>query len=290
MGIPFTGPDWSPDPSAIGSFVIGQSQIGDVAVIEYRSPAAGSNGIGEFAIGVSQIGDIPSFDWVETLCGQYANSPAITSLIGSFAAAADQTGNFQLFYDDVWNIETAQGWGLQVLGAIVGVSNVVTVASTAGFFGFAEGGGLTFDTGGGSGPGQGGGVFYSGAPVTSNYTLEGESYRLAVKAKAAANICDCSIPAINQILLNLFPNRGNAYVTEGYQGAPFFGFAESVNAGGFAETGSTAVFYDSQSLPSSMFMTYTFDFPLSAVEYAIVSQSGILPAPCGVQIAVQVNA
>ena len=38
-----------------------------------------------------------------------------------------------------------------------------------------------------------------------------------------------------------------------------------------------------------MVMTYTFDFPLSPVEIAIVSQSGVLPRSTGVSATIVIN-
>ena len=125
---------------------------------------------------------------------------------------------------------------------------------------------------------QGGGAFYSGFGLTSNYALSDEAYRKLIMAKAAQNLTNCSIPAINQILLDLFPNRGNAYVTDGYQGGNWFGFQESITAMPFNQ----GIFYDGETLSNVMVMQYVFDFPLSPVEMAIVTNSGVLPQPTGV--------
>lgn len=94
--------------------------------------------------------------------------------------------------------------------------------------------------------------FYNGQPITANYALADAPYRVLIYAKALANITDGSIPSINQILLNLFPGRGRCYVTDG----------------------------------QNMTMTYTFEFELTPVELAIVSQSGVLPRPAGVKATV----
>jgi hypothetical protein len=92
------------------------------------------------------------------------------------------------------------------------------------------------------------GVFYSGAAVTTNVNLSDADFRTLILAKAASNICDGSIPAINAILLALFPNRGACYVTD----------------------------------LGNMQMTYTFNFALTPIELAIVETSGVLPTPAGV--------
>jgi hypothetical protein len=245
----------------------------------HPNPAPGSNAIGEFQIGVSPIGTITSFDVWSTVLSQYANAPILTQLITDMAAYIDQTADFDAFYDFIWNVDTAQGRGLDIWGRIVNVSRTLQLPA-GDYFGFAEavgdGGINSFN----SAP------FYSDAPLTANYNLTDEPYRLLIIAKALYNITDCSIPAINQILLNLFPNRGNAYVADGYpfQGL-FFGFAEQLDTQPFGQ----APFFSGESLPN-MSITYVFEFALSPVELAIVSQSGALPKPTGVRARMLQNA
>lgn len=237
-----------------------------------RPPAGIPSGIGQFEIGVSPIGTHPGFDVWSTVISQYANSPILTTLITNLAEYIDPTQNLDAFYDYIMNVATAQGYGLDVWGRIVGVNRVLQVQVTN-WFGFEEAspGSYTF----------GQGSFYSGAPLTSNFSLSDEAYRTLIYAKAAANITDGSIPAINRILMTLFPNRGNAYVTDGFQNGGWFGFAESQNALGFNQ----AAFYSGQTV-QTMVMTYTFAFQLSPVELAIVQQSGVLPKSTGVAASV----
>jgi hypothetical protein len=281
-------------------------------------PEAGSNAIGTMHIGASQVGDIPAFKVLDTVASQYANSTALMGIIDSFAVAVDQTENFERFYDDIWNIETATGYGLAVWGRIVGINCELEVVDTA-WFGFAESepGTLSWNSGvtanlspaigfaealpswqslgwgtfglnytwTASNVNQGGGAYYSGTGLTNSYRMSDQAYRTLIMAKAAQNLTDCSIPAINNILMMLFPHRGNAYVTDGYQGVDYFGFAESRTAQPFGQQ----AFYDGQALNNVMTMTYTFDFQLSAVEMAIVQNSGVLPAPTGVTTSIVIN-
>ena len=79
-------------------------------------------------------------------------------------------------------------------------------------------------------------------------------YRTLIYAKALSNICDGSIPSANRILRLLFPGRGNCYVTDGLD----------------------------------MTMTYTFEFPLTAVELAILAQSNVLSTPSGIVATINV--
>jgi hypothetical protein len=211
----------------------------------WPNPVPGSNAIGFFQIGVSPIGTIPPFDWWYTCISQYANSPILTQLCDNMAQYVDMTENFDEFFDTIWNINTAVGYGLDVWGRILGVSRVLQIPSGANL-GFEEAGNPTVETPFGQAP------FYSGGGLSNNFALADTPYRTLLLAKALANICDGSIPAINQILINLFPGLGNAYCTDGLD----------------------------------LTMTYTFKFALSPVQVVIVEKSGVLPRTSGVAASV----
>lgn len=207
----------------------------------------GEYALGEFALGESRgsVTTAPSgaFDVRQTVISQYANSPVLLALIDSLAAAIDPSPEIDDFYRLLWNVDTAQGYGLDVWGRIVGVGRVVQLPSAGEFFGFDEATDADpFNQA----------IFFGGGGLTNNFALSDTAYRKVILAKALANICDGSIPAINQILINLFAGYGNCYVTD---------------LGGMA-------------------MTYTFGSSLSPVDLAIVTQSGILPRPTGVAITI----
>lgn len=237
-----------------------------------RGPLPGSNGIGVFQIGVSPIGQLADFDVWTTIISQYANSPILTRLIENIFAYLDQTRDFEAFFDLIMNVDTAEGYGLDVWGRIVGVNRVLQVPSGA-WFDWEEA--LPGSYGFNQAP------YFSGTSLTSNFRLSDQTYRTLILTKAAANITDGSIPAINRILMTLFPNRGNAYVTDGRSFPEWFGFDEAGNSSGFNQDG----FYSGQTV-GSMEMTYTFTFPLSPVELTIVQSSGVLPKPTGVSATV----
>jgi len=90
--------------------------------------------------------------------------------------------------------------------------------------------------------------FSRGGALTENFTLSDAAYRRLIFAKALANISDGSIPSINQILVNLFSEYGNCFVVDNLD----------------------------------MTLTYVFGSDLSPVDFAIVTQSGVLPRPAGV--------
>lgn len=177
-----------------------------------------------------------------TIGSQYANSPTIVQLIYNMNTYLSPAANIDAFYDLVWNVDTAQGYGLDVWGRIVGVNRVIPV--TAGkYLGFDEATKASADPFNQS-------PFWGGDNFTTNFALSDDAFRTLIFAKALANITNCSIPAINQILLNLFPGLGDCFVTDG----------------------------------ENMTMTYTFLFPLTPVQLAIVNTSGVLPKPAGVAV------
>lgn len=166
----------------------------------------GSNAIGSFQIGVSPIGTISTFDpWV-TILTQYANSPVLTGIITSFNAAMDLTATYDDFYDKIWNFLTAQGYGLDVWGRIVGVQRTIFIPGTINYLGFQEAGS--------SWNPLGQGTFFSGGLLTQNFVLGDSDFRKLILAKMAGNISSGSITDVNAILLALFPGRGPCYVVD----------------------------------------------------------------------------
>jgi Protein of unknown function (DUF2612) len=163
----------------------------------------GSNSIGTFKIGVSPVGDLSPFNIWTTIISQYANSPRLTGMIEAFNAAMDQTENIDNLYDMIWNIATATGYGLQVWGRIVGVTNSLSFPGTIQFLGNEEANSWT---------GFGQGILFSGGGTTTNFQLTDTDFRRLILAKAAGNVSDGSIPSLNAILLSLFPLRGNCFV------------------------------------------------------------------------------
>lgn len=179
-------------------------------------------------------------DYRQTIISQYANSRSIDALLKAGNAWIDPSADIDRFYNLVWNVDTAIGYGLDVWGRIVGVGRVLAIGGTK-YFGFNEATNISADPFGQS-------PFYSGQSLTQNFILDDDGFRTLILAKAAANICDGSIPAVNRVLLMLFAGRGNVYVSD----------------------------------DGNMHMTYTFRFNPTPVEVAIIVQSGVLPKPSGV--------
>lgn len=145
-------------------------------------------------------------DYAKTVLSQYANSSRLLTILEGWNQAFDPATLIDLWYERVWNLSTAQGYGLDVWGRIVGVSRVLTISSDK-YFGFSEANDLTEE-------GFDNAPFYSGSSATSNFRLSDDAFRQLINAKAMANITDGSITSINAILMTLFAGQGDAWVED----------------------------------------------------------------------------
>ncbi len=180
-------------------------------------------------------------DVERTIISQYANSATIVQLVRNMNTYLDPRADFDAFFDYVWNVESAQGFGLDIWGRIVGISRELLMPAAPLYFGFKDAlpGSYAFDDQ----------PFYDGtAPATQTYKLADDAYRQLILVKALANISATNAPALNQLLQNMFAGRGRCYVND---------------LGGMA-------------------LRYTFEFDLTPYEFAIMTQSGALPRPAGV--------
>lgn len=131
-----------------------------------------------------------------TIGSQYANSPTMLALIGSWNDAIDPTTNLQQFYSFVWDIYSAQGWGQDNWGKILGVSRYVELTSAGEWFGVK-----TSDD---SFAPLSQAPLYSGEALTTTFALSDEAYQKLLLAKAFANISNVSIQALNTLVQTIF--------------------------------------------------------------------------------------
>nr|WP_298794633.1 DUF2612 domain-containing protein [uncultured Acetobacter sp.] len=145
-------------------------------------------------------------DVQKTILSQYACAPSLNALIAAWNQAFDPAALIDQWYTQVWNIATAQGYGLDVWGRIVGVQRVLSISSDS-FMGFEEASDLT-EQGFNTAP------WYKGAATSSNVRLSDEGFRQLIYAKAMANITDGSVTSLNAILMALFAGQGDAWVED----------------------------------------------------------------------------
>lgn len=188
------------------------------------------------------------FDVEVSVISQYANSPSLMALINNMEQYIDPRTDLDNFYNFVWNVDTAQGFGLDVWGRIVGVSRLLNIPANNTTLGF-ENADIPPDY-----APFNQGTWNTGANATQTYLLPDDIYRTLILTKALANIVATTAQSFNQLLRNLFPGRGKCYV---------------VDLGGMA-------------------MKFVFEFDITPAEYAILTQSGAMPHPAGVFFSVQV--
>jgi len=191
-----------------------------------------------------------------TIESQFATSPTLGQLLQAINQWIDPTTDLDTFYSYVFNIQTAEGFGLDNWGKILGVTRTFQVPQiTAPFFGFNEQNGpyvVSFNTD----------PFYSGNTGYSNVSLDDGDYRTLLLVKAMANIGNSSAATYNAMLMTLFPGIGNCYVED------------------WTTPGSSIPY---------MTMQLTFSQQLTAIQIAILTESGVFAAPTGVNLTIAIN-
>ena len=143
----------------------------------------------------------------QTIISQYGNSATITALIRNMNEYIDPRTNFDDFYDFVWNVETAQGFGLDIWGRIVNIGRELLIPLSPYYFGFNEANPTAYPFG--EQP------FYDPtSTATQTVRLADDAYRRLILVKALANISATNAPTINQLLQNLFAGRGRCYAND----------------------------------------------------------------------------
>lgn len=196
--------------------------------------------------------DAGTVDASATFLAQYATSPILTSLIQAMNAAIDPDADFDNFYSCVWNVNTAQGFALDIWGRIVNIPRTINIPASNDYFGFDEASpnAEPFNQA----------PFYSGPQAGTLYTLTDDAYRVLILTKALANISSFTAQSMNALLNFMFngqgTTRGSCYVLE--------------NA-------------------TPMQITYVFNFALQSWEAAVLQQASLMPRPAGVGVTITVN-
>lgn len=170
---------------------------------------------------------------------QYSASPIIQKLID------DRYGYFHTGWQDatynvVWNVNTAQGFGLDIWGRIVVISRQMQIPATD-YFGFNTGDPQSWYQFNEQ-------SFYSGQGNTQTFSLTDQAYRVLILAKALSNISATDSKSLNNVIGQLFPGRGRAWVND----------------------------------LGSMSIRFVFEFPLASWEKAVLVNGNVIPRPAGV--------
>lgn len=146
----------------------------------------------------------------ETIMSQYTNSPAILGIIGGLNDAIDPQYFIDDFYEYVYRLSTARGFGLDIWADKVGVSrNAKMTNPDAKNLGFAEGF-QPWNTY----PWSDGGEF-------SSFRLGDTDLRKLIIVKAAINILYATALNINKFLSMLFDGKRAYYSITGHMTAEY---------------------------------------------------------------------
>lgn len=142
----------------------------------------------------------------DTILEQYQNSPILSGLIDYINQEIDPATNLDDFYEVIWNVATAIGFGLDIWGIIVDVPRQITITPLPEYIGWSEAlpGSFPFNQA----------PWYNGTPTSSVYLLTDDAYRVLIMTKALANISSFTAPSVNKLLQYLFAGRGSCYVLE----------------------------------------------------------------------------
>ena len=136
---------------------------------------------------------------LETIQSQYGASPHIRGIVAAFAQSIDPNADVNLFYNKIFNLDTAQGVGLDIWGLIVGAPRYMEI-EPQNYFGFDGSFLMPF----GLGP------FYETDHLSNYYRLTDSAYRRLIYYKALANISDETAESQNRLLQNLFADEVEA--------------------------------------------------------------------------------
>lgn len=130
------------------------------------------------------------------MISQYANSPNFVSLVNGLTGIFSNAQTLEDWYNVVFNLKTASGYGLDIWGAILNQGRLFYYT----YNGSTES------------------VYLKGAQIVDgvSYTEEQieEIYRQVLFLKAMSNITNVTLASLNQMLQFYYQGRGRAYVIE----------------------------------------------------------------------------
>lgn len=137
-----------------------------------------------------------------TIQSQYSASPIIKSLVLQFDYNIDPSSDIALFYNKIFDVDTAEGIGLDIWGRIVGIGRAIAIESEdyLGFYGSQL---QPYNQA----------PFWHGKPVSDVYELTDDAYRQLIMWKAMANISTADAATLNK-LTQLLMGESTAYILE----------------------------------------------------------------------------
>jgi len=134
-------------------------------------------------------------DWLGLVTSQHKGKPLFTAWLTALLAPLEDSQNFAQAVRDAFDIDTAVGVQLDIIGQLVGRTRAVPYPLTGVYF--------AYDTGPGYSHGAYRGRF---DPLTGLELLHDEKYRAVLKAKVLYNQWDGSIPGAVDGMAAAFPD------------------------------------------------------------------------------------
>ena len=156
---------------------------------------------------ITELEPLAGIDALVPIQSQYAASPRMLSLAEGFAERIDHIADVQLFFDDIFNVMTASGVGLDYWARIVGLDGRGIYVSNFDFFGFDGSDLHPWDTY----------PFWNKDAGQGVVPLSDSALRWLILFKALANISDESMASLNSLLamfVEFTQTAGNAYILE----------------------------------------------------------------------------
>ena len=135
----------------------------------------------------------------DTIYSQYQKSTKLKGLINTFNLINPYT-NIQEIYDKIYNLDTANSYGLDIWGKILNFGRVIELVSED-YFGFKSADYEPFNQ-----------APYFNGKKTNFYKLTDEPYRKILKLICARNLTSATLPELNNITKKLYEGRGTCKV------------------------------------------------------------------------------
>lgn len=130
------------------------------------------------------------------MISQYANSPKFVSLVSGLTGIFNNAQTMEDWYNIVFNIKTAQGFGLDIWGSILNQGRL---------FYYTDPNNGTTES-----------VYLKGAQTVDSVSYSAEQieeiYRQVLFLKAMSNITNATLASLNQMLQFYYQGRGRVYV------------------------------------------------------------------------------
>ncbi len=239
----------------VGAVLNAPSSVWPAGTVMLQSPTPGTllppNAFISYTVSTGPSVTNTGIDILPTVITQYRNSPRIMQLATNLSQNFNVARDFQNWFNTVFNVRTAKGFGLDIWGRIVGVKRTFNGPAGGPYFGPGDNSNPQDKVGFNQAP-----LASPNSPIGTTYTLGDEAFRVLILCKAMTNIAGATMPALNAILKTLFADSGDAYVLTNNQ----------------------------------MDITYVLNFAPTPVQSAILAQSGVLPIPTGRVVTIHINA